>query len=88
MRKVVDTNFLQDEDLRAYLAASPDNIAVITDYTEEEVLAAGKDNIIKSTGILAAFPRQVVLGKETNALAMLRGKRKGMKKRFSDGKRT
>jgi hypothetical protein len=70
MRKVVDTNFLQDEDLRAYLAASPDNIAVVPDYTEVEVVAAGKENhLIKSTSILAAFPTQIVLGKETNVLA-------------------
>lgn len=88
MRKVVDTNLLQDDDLRAYLAASPSNIVIVPDYTELEMVAAGKDNIIKSTSILAEFPKHVVLGKTTDVLATLRGKRKGMKKRFSDGRRT
>jgi hypothetical protein len=47
-----------------------DNIAVVPDYTEVEVVAAGKENhLIKSTSILAAFPTQIVLGKETNVLA-------------------
>jgi hypothetical protein len=86
MRKVVDTNLLQDDDLRAFLAASPSNTAIVPDYAELEMVAAGKDNIIKSTSILAEFPKQVLLGKTTDVLATLRGKRKGMKKRFSDGR--
>lgn len=88
MRKVVDTNFLQDDDLRAYLAASPKNIAIVPDYVEVEITAAGKDNIVKSTSILANFPKQVIVGKQTNALASLRGRGKGTKKRFSDRKQT
>lgn len=88
MRKVVDTNFLQDKDLRAYLAASHSHIAIVPDYTELEMVAAGKDNVIKSTSILADYPKQVVLGKQTSVLATMRGRRKGIKKRFSDGKRT
>jgi len=88
MRKVVDTNFLQDEDLRAYLAASRKNYVVVPDYVEIEITAAGKDNIVKSTSVLAEFPKQVIVGKQTNTLANLRGRHKGAKKRFSDRKQT
>lgn len=60
----------------------------IPDYVELEITAAGKDNIVKSTNMLAEFPTQVIVGKQTNALANLRGRHKGAKKRFSDGKQT
>jgi hypothetical protein len=88
MRKVVDTNFLQDEGLRDYLSASPKNIAVVIDYAELEIVKTGKDNLLKSTEILVQFPKQVVLAKTADVASVMRGKRKGMKKRFSDGRRT
>ena len=36
MRKLVDTNFLQSDELRTYLT-EPSNFAVLTDYTLMEV---------------------------------------------------
>ncbi len=36
MQNVVDSNFLQRDELRAYLASSPDNKAVLTDYVAME----------------------------------------------------
>jgi hypothetical protein len=58
--------------MRAYLAASRKNHVVLPDYAENRVNAAGSDNVVKSTSILADFFKQVV-GKQTNALANLRG---------------
>lgn len=88
MRKVVDTNMLQDDDLSAYLAASRKNCVVVPELVELEIMAAGRENVIKSTSILAEFPNQVIVAKPADRLAALRGRRKGAKKRFSDVKRT
>jgi hypothetical protein len=88
-RTVIDTNCLDSEELRAYLAASRNNIAVITDYTELEMVKDQNfETFIKLTKIIADFPRQVVFTKETGQAASLRGKRKGLKKRLTDSKRT
>ena len=35
MRKIIDTNFLQCEGLKAYIAKFPQNYAVLTDYDME-----------------------------------------------------
>lgn len=89
MRKVVDSNFLRKPELRDYLSRSKDNIAVITDATElEMVKAGGLDGLLKSTEVIADFPRQIVLAKKTGIAAALRGRWKGLKKRLTDGKRT
>jgi hypothetical protein len=50
MRKVVDTNYLKREELRAYLA-EPSNFAVVTDYTIMEVLQGDR----RSHSVQAAF---------------------------------
>jgi hypothetical protein len=36
MRKIVDSNFMQREELRSYLATSTENYAVLTDYAAME----------------------------------------------------
>jgi hypothetical protein len=36
MQKIVDSNFLQSDALRAYLSASTDNYAVLTDFAAME----------------------------------------------------
>jgi vacuolar-type H+-ATPase subunit H len=46
------------------------------------------EGFLKSTEVLADFPKQVVLAKEVTVSSGLRGKRRGMKKRLTDGKRT
>jgi hypothetical protein len=89
MRKVVDSNFLRTKELRDYLCASRDNVAVVTDYAELEMVSAETlEGVLKSTEILAEFPRQVILSKPTGVVSSLRGKKKGLKKRFTDGRRT
>jgi hypothetical protein len=37
-RMVVDTNYLQTDDLRSYLAESADNKVVVTPFVELEML--------------------------------------------------
>src|SRR5437868_6168890 len=87
-RMVIDSNFLQEDAFREYLRVSPTNKAVIIDYAETEALNGGPGILLKSTAILAEFPRQVVLAKTTDAVSVLGGRSKGLKKRFSDGKRS
>lgn len=67
-RMVVDKNMLEDpknlgekHPLRAWLAASKDQIVVITDYAQLEMLKGNAlKNILKSTEILAEFPSRFI----------------------------
>ncbi len=89
MLKVVDSNYLGTSELREYLAASPKNKVVVTDYLELEMLGGDTlETFLRSTDILAQYPRQIILSKTTDVTASLRGKKKGLKKRLTDGKRT
>jgi hypothetical protein len=61
-RKVVDTNFLQDEALRLYLSASVDNYAVLTDYAAMEAYKGDTLTwIYDRMDILAQYPKQVLV---------------------------
>jgi hypothetical protein len=89
MRKVVDSNYLGTKELRDYLAASPENEAVIADYAEMEMFKAETlEGLLKSTEILAQYPEQALLAKTTDIATNLRGRKKGLKKRLTDKKRT
>src|SRR5712671_2005372 len=89
MRMVVDSNYLRTKDLREYLAASTKSIAVLTDQAEMEMAKADTlEGFLKSTEVLADFPRQVVLAKQITVASGVRGKKSGVKKRLTDGKRT
>lgn len=88
-RLIVDSNYLRDKKLRALLAESKENVAVLTDQAELEMAKIeSPEDFLKSTEVLADFPRQVVLAKEIAVASSLRGKKKGMKKRLIDGKQT
>jgi hypothetical protein len=75
MRKVVDSNFMQREELRSYLAASTNNYAVLT---EDAALEAYKGNtlasIFPSTEIVAGYPKQVIVLKATPIVCGLTGR--------------
>jgi len=89
MRVVADSNYLRSEELRAYLSKSRSNKVVLCDFVELEMLKGDSlTTIMESTKILADFPKQVILLKETRVAARLRGKKKGAKKRLSDGRRS
>ena len=61
-RKVVDTNCLQSEVLRAYLSASADNYAVLTDYAAMEAYKSDTlKSIYCSMELLAQHPKQVII---------------------------
>jgi len=74
-RKVVDTNYLQDGRLRAYLSASPDNRAVLTDYAAMEVYKGDTlAGIYSCMEIVAQYPKQVLVLKGTQDICRLNGR--------------
>jgi hypothetical protein len=75
MRKVVDTNFLQTEALRAYLAASTDNYVVLTEFAAMESYKQGAlDALSDQMGVLVQFPTQVIVLKGTLDVCSLSGR--------------
>lgn len=86
---VVDTNYLQADELRDYFDEAPGNKVIVTPLVELEMLKGDAPvNVIKSTEILAEHAKRVVLTKDPMDVVRLKGRRKGMKKRLSSGKRT
>lgn len=73
--KVVDSNCLQSDTLKAYLSSSANNYAVLTDYAAME---AYKDDTLKSIyrsmEILAAYRKQVIVLKGTKDACGLSGR--------------
>jgi hypothetical protein len=61
-RKVVDTNFLRNSELKSYLEESAQNYALLTDYNGIEAFkeSTGK-NIHESMEILSSYPDQVII---------------------------
>jgi hypothetical protein len=85
-RMVIDKNMFERDELRAWLAESKHHIAVVTDYAQLEMLKGNAVvNILKSTEIVSAFPKQVLVLKPITEIAGLKGKKKGMKKRLKSG---
>jgi hypothetical protein len=86
---VIDTNFLQSDRLRAYLAKSPSNYAVLTDYAAMEAYKADTlDMLYRSMEILGRFPRQVIILKGTQAVCGLSGRAAGIQRRMIDQEQT
>lgn len=89
MRKVIDSNYLQSEALRGYLAKSRNNLAVLTDYAAMEAFKGDTlISIYRSMEILAEFPQQVIVLKSTTAVCGLRGRRKRLQSRMVDEDQT
>ena len=58
----------------------------MTDYAQLEMLKGNAVvNILKSTEIVSAFPKQVHVLKPITEISGLKGKKKGMKKRLTSG---
>lgn len=89
MRVVIDSNKLQSETLRSYLAKSVSNFAVLTDYAAME---AYKDDtltsISKSMAILCDYPAQVIVLKNTRIVSGLKGCPAGLQRRLIDAGQT
>jgi hypothetical protein len=71
MRMIVDSNYLQAEALRTYLAASTQHYAVLTDYASMEAYKADPQVIFHSMRILDAYPNQVIILKSTSEVCGL-----------------
>lgn len=89
MRKIVDSNFLQADALRRYLAKSNQNYAVLTDYAAMEAYKGDTlRSIYRSMEILSQHPRQVIVLKGTQGVCGLRGRRAGLQRRLIDERQT
>ena len=83
MRRVIDSNFLQDPLLFEFLSASSHNFAVLTDYAWMEAYKGDTlRSIQKSMAILADFPAQVIVLKGTKFVSTLSGRTSGLTRRM------
>jgi hypothetical protein len=84
MKIVIDSNKLQSDDLREFLARSKSNIAVLTDYAAMEAYKGNTlASIFKSMAILADFPL-----KGTRSACAQRGRLAGLQRRLIDEEQT
>jgi hypothetical protein len=89
VRKVVDSNFLQRQELRLYLAASTDNYAVLTDYAAMEAYKGDTlVSIFHSMAIVADYPKQVLVLKPTSIVCGLSGREAASPKSLIDQTQT
>jgi hypothetical protein len=89
MKKVVDTNALRSPLLETYLAASPTNIAVVTENLWVELFkGAGATNVERSLRILAEHPKQVIVLKSQVKILKIRPRQSGLQSRLVDEEQT
>jgi hypothetical protein len=89
MRKIVDSNFLRSDALKAYLSESTDNYVVLTDYAAMEAYkGAMPASIYASMQYLVQYPRQVIVLKSTQAVCGLSGGDAGSLKQLIDTRQT
>jgi hypothetical protein len=89
MKKVIDAGALRSPKLKHFLAASPENSAVLTDYAAMEAFEGnGHVNVRKSLEILSHFPRQVLVLKSTREITRLRPRSMGLQRRMIDEEQT
>jgi len=89
MRKIIDSNQLQSENLRTYLAKSKSNFAVLTDYAAMEAYKG--DTLVsafKSMEVLCEFPGQVIVLRSTRVACGLSGRLAGLQRRLIDHSQT
>lgn len=80
---------MQEPELRAFLAASKKNRAVLTDYAAMEAFKGDAiANIASATQILRDFPKRVIVLKSTRFISMLKGRRCGYTRRMVDWDQT
>jgi hypothetical protein len=89
VRKVIDSNFFECEALRYFLAKSPQNFAVLTDYSAMEAYKPDTLEILyRSMEILSHFPNQVIVLKGTQVVCGLSGRGSRLQKRLIDQSQT
>lgn len=85
MKCVIDSNQLQTQNLRAFLARSSENIAVLPDFVAMEAYKGDPlKTIFKSMSVLSEFPCQVLILKGSAKVCALNGRRKGLQRRLVD----
>src|SRR5436190_23583261 len=88
-KKVIDVSALRSAALEDFVAASPTNMAVITDYASMESFKGDPAiNIRRSLAILSRFAKQVVVLKSTAEICALRPRVSGLHSRFLDRRQT
>lgn len=89
MKKVIDSNRLRSEELRSFLAKSPKNIAVLTDFVGMEAYKADSlSTLYRSMEVVAIFPRQVQILKGTAKVCAMSGRAAGLQRRLIDQDQT
>ncbi len=89
MRKIVDSNFLQDARLSEYLSASTKNFVVLPDYVAMEQYKGNTlVSLRRSMAIVSTYPKQVIVLKGTLTVCGLRGREAGLQRRMIDRDQT
>lgn len=89
IKKIIDSNFLRAPELRSFFAASPKNIAILTDFVGMEAYKADSlSTLYKSMEVLAAFPHQVQVLKGTAKVCAMSGRAAGLQRRLIDEDQT
>ena len=89
MKKIVDSNFLQRDELRAFLSQSAENFAVLTDYAAMEAYKGDTlASIYRSMEILAEYPSQVIVLRGTQYACGLVGNGASFQQRMVDEDQT
>lgn len=85
MKLVIDSNCLQSDELRVFLANSQSNFAVLTDYAAMEAYKGDTlVSIFKSMSIISEFPKQVIVLKGTRSACAQHGQIAGLQLRLID----
>jgi hypothetical protein len=89
MKKIIDSNYLQRDELRDYLDLTTENYVVLTDYAAMEAYKGDTlSSIFKSMTILADYPNQVIVLKDTQTICGLEPKREDLQNRLIDHEQT
>lgn len=88
MRKIIDSNQIASESLDRFLSASLANQAVLTDYAAMEAYQSAGNGVFRSFRVLAKYPKQVLILKNTQTVCGLNGRGRGLQKRLIDPRQT
>ncbi|NMY09170.1 hypothetical protein HBO38_12070 [Pseudomonas veronii] len=89
MQMVVDSNQLQNPQLRAFLEASTANRAILTDYAAMEALQGNAvKSMVNAMSIVGDYPDQIIVLKTTQSICQLSGEADGLQRRLIDTSQT
>lgn len=89
MRVVVDTNRLETDELRLFLASCRNNMAVLPEHTIVEVFKVGELSAIRSSfSVLCDFPEQVLILYGNRKSAKVNARAPAISNHFIDRKNT